>query len=201
MGIPKFPKLGFSQLWSPITLCLDLQLRQGLKQSRCPCQGLFNDTWHATCTQGNQGNSWLLVVGSQIGNLTTSPSFGHNLCFMYPNGSCEPILTIYILIAFQWYKEFFNPMSFDPWNCFLNIQKSVETPTPKMGTHLGVWGFIPSHSPTLSGAWNVTPTSLLARTFASLCLGCEPKARVVIGVATNNFETLIPWSCWIQNGL
>jgi hypothetical protein len=26
-----------------------------------------------------------------------------------------------------------------------------------MGTHLGVWGFIPSHSPTLPRAWNVTP--------------------------------------------
>ncbi len=50
-----------------------------------------------------------------------------------------------------------------------------------MGAHLGVWGFIPSHSPTLSGAWNVTPrlhSSLLARTFVSLCLSCETKARV-----------------------
>jgi len=26
---------------------------------------------------------------------------------------------------------------------------------PKVGAHLGVWGFILSHSPTLSGAWNV----------------------------------------------
>jgi hypothetical protein len=28
--------------------------------------------------------------------------------------------------------------------------------TPKMGIHLGVWGFIPSHSFALPGAWNVT---------------------------------------------
>jgi len=27
-----------------------------------------------------------------------------------------------------------------------------------VGVHLGVWGFIPSHSPTLPGAWNLTPT-------------------------------------------
>jgi hypothetical protein len=27
-----------------------------------------------------------------------------------------------------------------------------------MGAHLGVWGFIPSHFPTLPGAWNVTPS-------------------------------------------
>jgi hypothetical protein len=26
-----------------------------------------------------------------------------------------------------------------------------------MGVHLGVCGFIPSHSPTLIGTWNVTP--------------------------------------------
>jgi hypothetical protein len=37
---------------------------------------------------------------------------------------------------------------FDPQNCFLNIQKSIETPTPKVGVCLGMCGFIPSHSPT-----------------------------------------------------
>ncbi len=34
----------------------------------------------------NQGNSRLLVVGSQFDSLTPNPSFGHNLCFKYPNG-------------------------------------------------------------------------------------------------------------------
>jgi hypothetical protein len=48
-------------------------------------------------------------------------------------------------------------MSFDPWNCSLNIQKSTGISTPKLGAPLGVWGFIPSHFPTLSGAWNATP--------------------------------------------
>jgi hypothetical protein len=43
-------------------------------------------------------------------------------------------------------------MSFDPYNRFLKIGDSIETPTPKMGVHLGVWGFIPSHSPTLPRA-------------------------------------------------
>ncbi len=57
---------------------------------------------------------------------------------------------------FQWYKEFFNLMGFDPYNCSLKIQESIGTPTPKMGVHFGVWGFIPSHSPTLPRAWNVT---------------------------------------------
>ncbi len=85
------------------------------------------------------------------------PSFAHNLCFRYPNGSCEPILDIYILKSFQWYKELLNPMSFNLYNRPLKIQKSIGIPTPKVGTQLGVWRFIPSHSLALLGAWNVTP--------------------------------------------
>jgi len=84
-------------------------------------------------------------------------SFGHNLCFKCSNGSCEPILHIYVPRAFQWYKEILNPMGFDPYNRFLKIWKSVKTTIPKVGAHLGLWRFIPSHSPTLLGAWNVTP--------------------------------------------
>jgi hypothetical protein len=95
----------------------------------------------------NRGNFWLLVVGNQIATLTPNPSFGHNLCFKYPNGSCELILDIQVLVAFQWYKEPLNPMNFDPCNCPLKIWKSIETPIPKVRAHLGVWGFIPSHFP------------------------------------------------------
>jgi hypothetical protein len=71
-----------------------------------------------------------------------------------------------------------------PYNRSLNILESIETPTPKVGTHLGVWRFIPSHFPTFPhsciprnmkcDSW----VSLLARTFTSPCLGHEPKARV-----------------------
>jgi hypothetical protein len=55
----------------------------------------------------------LLVIANQIGTLTHGPSFGHNLCFKYLNGSYEPILHIYVFRAFQSYNELFNPMSFD----------------------------------------------------------------------------------------
>ncbi len=96
------------------------------------------------------------MVGSQIVNLTPDLSFGHNLCFKCPNTSCEPILNIYVPRDFQCYKEFFNLMGFDPCNCFLKIWESIKTLTPKMGTHLGRWRFIPSHSPTFPGAWDVT---------------------------------------------
>jgi hypothetical protein len=111
--------------------------------------------WHATCTQGDWVNFWLLVVGSQTANLIPNPSFDHNLCFRCPNGSCK-ISDIYVLRAFQWYKERLNVMSFDPCNRSLKIRKSTETPTSKVGVPLGVRGFIPSHSFALPGAWNLT---------------------------------------------
>jgi len=135
--------------------------------------------WHATFMEINQGNFRLLMVESQIGNLIPDLSFGHNLCFKYLNGSSEPILDIYISRTFQWYKELFNPMSFDSYNCLLKIQESIRSPTPKVGAHLGMCWFIPSHFPTQLGAricdsW----ASLLARTFVGLCFGCEPKVRV-----------------------
>jgi len=117
VGIPKFPRLGLSQLWWPIILCANLWLKWGLKQSYSSRWYLFNGMSYTTWMQQNQGNSWLLVAQSQIVNFTSNPSFGHNLCFKCSNGSCEPILDIYVLRSFQWYKIFLNPMSFDPYNC------------------------------------------------------------------------------------
>ncbi len=151
MGILKFSKLGLPWFWGPITLCADLQLRWGLKQSCSPHWKLSNGMSCATCTQGNQVNSWLLVVGSQTANLTPDLSFGHNLCFRCPNGSCEPILDIFVSIAFQWYREFLKPLGFDSYNRFLNIRESTGIPTPKVEAPLGVWRFIPSHFPSLPG--------------------------------------------------
>jgi hypothetical protein len=87
---------------------------------------------------------------NQIDNLTSNFSFGHNLCFKYPNESCKPISDIYAPRTFHWYNEIFHTMSFDPCNCPL-------IPTRKVQAHLGVCGFIPSHPLTLLGAWNVTP--------------------------------------------
>ncbi len=171
--------MGLPQLWGSITLCAHLRLKWGLKKSCNLHRELFNNMWHNTWKQGNQGDSWLLMIESQISNLTSAPSFGHNLCFKCPNELCEPILDIYVPRAFQWYNEFFNPMNFNPCNHFLKIWESTRTPTPKVRAHLGAWGFISSHFPTLPGAWDVTPGfPLLARTFLSLYLGHKPKAKV-----------------------
>jgi hypothetical protein len=111
--------------------------------------------WHATYTHINWGDSWLLVVGSQIDSLIRDYSFGHNLCFKYSNWSCEIILNMYVPRAFQWYTKLFNPMSFDPCNCPLKIWKSVRTSTPKVRVDRSV----NVHSLTflLLKVWNVTP--------------------------------------------
>jgi len=77
--VPKFPKLGFLQLWKPITLCADIRLKWSLTQSWSPCRDLSNNMWHATCTQRNQGNSWLFSGWESNWPLTLSLSFGHNL--------------------------------------------------------------------------------------------------------------------------
>ncbi len=94
MEVSKLPKLRLLQLWSPITLCANLRSQWGLNQSCSTRWELSNDMSHATYTQGNRVDSWLLVVGNQIVNLTPCLSFGHNLCFECPNGWCEPILNI-----------------------------------------------------------------------------------------------------------
>ncbi len=96
------------------------------------------------------------MVGSQTNSLTLDLFLGHNLCFKYPNGSYEPILDIFVPRAFQWYKKLFKPMNFDLYNHPIKIRKYIETLIPKMGVHLGMWGFIPSHSLTLPRAQNVT---------------------------------------------
>ncbi len=171
--VSKFSKLGLPWFWRFIILCADLQLRWGWRQSCSPHWELSKIMWHATYMQGNYGDSWLLVVGSQIGN-----SFGHNLCCKYPNGSCKPIVEIYVSRFFQWYKELFNPMKFDLWNCPLKIWEPIGTPAPKVGAHLGVCGFIPLVSYIPGSMKCDSRVSLLACTFASPRFGHEPKAKV-----------------------
>jgi hypothetical protein len=147
LGAPKFLKLGLLRLWRPLIFLIDLQLRWGLKHSCSLHWELSNSMWHAICTQVNRRDSPFLVIDNQIDNLILRPFFYHNLCFKYPNGSCEPILDINTSRDFQWYKDLFNPMSFDSCNCFLKIWVSIGTPTPKVKAHLGVWGI---HSLTFS---------------------------------------------------
>ncbi len=171
--VPKSRPARLSGLWSPITLRADLGSKCGLKQSCSSCRELFNSISHVVCRQVFRVDSWLLVVGSQNwqtpGSSTPVPSFGHNLCFRCLNEQCEPILDIYASRAFHWYKERDKPLRFDPSNRSLKFRESTGTPFPKAGVALGMWGFAPSHFPTLPGF-------PLARTLATpFALVASPK--------------------------
>jgi len=127
-GVPKLSQFGLLGLWTLITPRLDLELGRGLKQSCSFCRELSNGVSHFTCTHWNRDYSWLLVVGSQIVNLTPGPSFDHNLCCRCPNGSCEAILDIYTSRPFQQYQERPNARCFGPCNHALSFRESHRTP-------------------------------------------------------------------------
>jgi hypothetical protein len=76
----------------------------GLATKARTCEGAGQEwspgvTFHAPKNVGECGRVWRNEP-SQIGNLTPGLSFGYNLRFKYPNGSCEPILDIYVLEDF-----------------------------------------------------------------------------------------------------
>jgi hypothetical protein len=124
------------------------------------------------------------MVKSEIDNLTFNPSFDHNLCFKYPNGSCEPILNISVPRTFQWHKELFNPMNLDPW-----IQES----NSQNGSSLGNVK-VPPHSYTPKSMKWTSRASLFAHTFAILCFGREPKTRVTTKEINMDVLSCFKWS-------
>jgi hypothetical protein len=127
-GVPKLSRFGLPGLWTLITPSPKLGLGRGLNQSCSSPRELFNGVSHSTWTHRNRVDSRLLVVGSQTASLTPDLSFGHNLCYRCPNGSCEAILDIYTSRLFQRYKERLNARCFDPCNCALSFQESRRTP-------------------------------------------------------------------------
>jgi hypothetical protein len=138
--------------------------------------------WHATCTQGNRVESRLLVVGSQIANLTPDPSFDHNLCFRCPNGSCEHILDIYIPRAFQWYRNASIQWVLTPTNALWKFGSSHGLQLPKWEFPWECEGSFP-HILLHSREYEMWLLGfLLALILASPCLGCEPNARVATKV-------------------
>jgi hypothetical protein len=126
----------------------------------------------------NQVESRLLVVRSQIANLTPGLSFGHNLCFKCPNGQCKTILDIYVSISFQWYLKIFKKMGFDPCNCAVKIREFIWNSNPEHGSSLRS---VRVHSLKLfafSGACDVTPGSpSWFATLQPLSLVVSPRLR------------------------
>jgi hypothetical protein len=145
---------------------------------------------HGICTQKNRINSLLLVVGSQIANLTLGLSFGHNLCFKCSNEQCKPILDIYASRDFQWYKELFKPLSFDPCNRLLKIRESTGTPTPKVELPWGVkvHSLTPSH--TLGSMLCDSRLPSWPATLQTLALVASPRLGLWQFLTLNGF-----WKC------
>jgi len=124
----KLSRFGLPGLCEFITLCSDLGLGWGLKQTCSSRWDLSNGVLHFICTHWGQVNSRLLVVGSQIANLTPNLSFFHNLCYICPNGSCEAIFDIYTSTNFQCHEKCFKVRCFDPCNRTLKFWESQRTP-------------------------------------------------------------------------
>jgi hypothetical protein len=127
-GVPKLSRFRLPGLCEVITFCSDLQLGWGLKQTSSSPWEISNSVLHSPCTHQGWVDSRLLVVRSQIANLTFGTSFVHNLCYICPNGSCEAIFDIYILVAFHWYEEQFKVRCFDPCNQAMKFWESRRTP-------------------------------------------------------------------------
>ncbi len=84
---------------------------------------------HSICTHRGRVNSQLLVVESQTANLTPGPSFDHNLCCRYPNGSCEAIFDIYTSKSFQRFKKHLKARCFDPCHQALKFWEFRRAPS------------------------------------------------------------------------
>jgi len=118
-------------------------LQRGLNQSCSPRRDLFNAMSHSQFEGWEELDSRLLVVGSQIANLTPDPSFAHNLGCRCPNDQCEAIFDIYASTTFQWHQEHLNARCFGPCCRALNIWESRRTPNP----YFWEWEFHPPTSP------------------------------------------------------
>jgi hypothetical protein len=96
-GLPKWSPETVS-VWTPGTLGVhnfspNLRLGQGLKKTCSSPWEFSNGVSHSTCTHHDQVDSQLLVVGSQIANLTPGPSFSHNLCYSVQMAHARPFRT------------------------------------------------------------------------------------------------------------
>ncbi len=127
-GVSKLSQFGLLGLCKIITLCLNLQLGWGPKQTCSSPRELSNGVSHSTCTHRGRVDSQLLMVRSQIANLTLGPSFCHNMCCICSNGPCEPIFDVYTLITFEWWKKHPNARCFDLYNRTLKFRESRKTP-------------------------------------------------------------------------
>jgi hypothetical protein len=113
-GVLKLSQVGVPGLWSNITPRSDLRSGRGLNQSCSPQRELFNAMLHSQSARRERVDSQLLVVGSQIANLTPDPSFAHNLGGRCPNDQCKAVFDICASRPFQRHQERLNARCFGP---------------------------------------------------------------------------------------
>jgi hypothetical protein len=140
---PEIILVGVPGLWALITPNWKVWLWRGLNQSCSPRRDLSNAMSHSQFEGREEVDSRLLVVRSQIANLTPGPSFAHNLGYRYPNDQCEAIFDIYASRPFQWHQEHPNARCFGLCCRTLNNRESRRTPNPQ----LWEWEFHPPTSP------------------------------------------------------
>jgi hypothetical protein len=92
VGVPKLSRVRVPELRELISPDCQVWSRRGLNQSCSSLQELSNAMSHSRFGCREEVDSWLLVVRSQIANLTPGPSFAHNLGCRCPNDQCEAIL-------------------------------------------------------------------------------------------------------------
>jgi hypothetical protein len=129
---PEIVPVGVPGLWELITPDCKFWLQRGLNQTCSPRRDLFNDILHSQFRGWEEVDSRLLVVGSQTANLTSGPSFAHNLGYRCPNGQFEAIFDIYASRPFQWHQEHLNARCCGPCCRSLNIRESQKTPSPQL---------------------------------------------------------------------
>jgi hypothetical protein len=138
------------------------------------------------------------VVGNQIGNLILNPSFGHNLCFKYPNGSCEFILNIYVSKVFSnGIRIFLIQWVLTHAIVLWKFESPLKLQLPKWEP---IWECVRSFPHILLHSQEMkcdSRASFFACTFASPCLGHEPKARVVTLLAICLTLVLGMYFCYI----
>jgi hypothetical protein len=135
-GVPKLSRFGLLGLWDIIASRPNLWSGRGLNQTFSPIRELSNAVLHSHTAHRERVDSRLLVVGSQIANLTPGPSFAHNLGFRCPNDQCEAISDIYTSRPFQWHQEHPKGKVFCP---LLSNSKHLEVPEDSKSPTLGVW--------------------------------------------------------------
>jgi hypothetical protein len=145
LGLPKWNAesvlAGLSELWTAIAPRPKLGSGQVLNQSCSSRRELSNAMLHSSRRRHKEVDSRILVVGSQIANLTPNPSFAHNLGCRCLNGQCEAIFDIYVSRPFQWHQAHPNARCFSPCYRALNIRESRRTPNLQL---FQVLGFTPT---------------------------------------------------------